>query len=278
MSNGEENTIFKRTALVLGKNGCGKTNLLSVFKSGVYFDAYNPSKPCLHPNLLSKQLVVDDSSHQEKLSQFKVEEQRVDFTLRDTNGEEEEDVLNALLHEAHVVMLCFAVDDPGSLEEVRAKWSPRIKESGSTVPTIVVACKVDLRKDPQVIERLRKTDQRPVPKFEGIAISLKLQPPPKFYVECSSKNDYGITDVLSVAAKACITELTTERRRIAKWRETKKKLVKALAMVLLWALAYYYLAYKLGGRGSPQNEGSVVKSGLRFAHCWIVRNSTICQQ
>ncbi|EEB97079.1 hypothetical protein MPER_03674, partial [Moniliophthora perniciosa FA553] len=121
MSNPEE-AAFKRTVLIIGNKGCGKTSLLNVFKSGVYSEAYTPSKPSLHPNALSDHTDTSkapESSPDGKASHFKVQGKRVDFTLRDTNGSEEEEVFNALLHEAHVVLICFGVGDPGSLEDVR---------------------------------------------------------------------------------------------------------------------------------------------------------------
>ncbi|ESK90892.1 rho1 gtpase [Moniliophthora roreri MCA 2997] len=241
MSNDEE-VVFKRTVLIIGNNECGKTSLLNVFKSGVFSEAYIPSKPSLHPNALSEHTdisKVPKSPPDEKASHFKVQGKRVDFTLRDTNGNEDEEVFNALLHEAHVVLICFGVGDPGSLEDTRTKWSTKIAESGATPPTILVACKSDLRSDEQTIERLKKTERRPVPKFEGVAIAQKLKPPAKFYVECSSKNDDGVTDVFTKAAEVCIPEFTLDKRKQAKWRETKMRIFKALIFVLMFSLLYY---------------------------------------
>lgn len=53
-----------------------------------------------------------------------VDEQLVELSLWDTAGQEEFDRLRSLSYaETHVIMICFSVDNPTSLENVESKVS-----------------------------------------------------------------------------------------------------------------------------------------------------------
>lgn len=46
--------------------------------------------------------------------------------------------------------------------DVLQQWISEVMHFCAGLPIILVACKKDLRRDPRVIEELRKTNQRPV--------------------------------------------------------------------------------------------------------------------
>ncbi|KAF9257971.1 hypothetical protein L218DRAFT_878244 [Marasmius fiardii PR-910] len=136
----EEEVDFQRTILLVGDTGCGKTSLVNAFISGVFTEHYAHSKPCSDLNLNSTsgpgyQTIEPKSLEEGRHAKtglvengrtgihqvFRVEEKTIDFTLRDTNGNEDEEIFDALVHEAHVVFVCFAMDDPPSLENARHK-------------------------------------------------------------------------------------------------------------------------------------------------------------
>jgi Ras homolog gene family, member A len=70
------------------------------------------------------------------------------------------------------------------------------------LPIILVACKKDLRRDPRVIEELRKTNQRPVTPEEGMAVSQKIGA--RNYLECSAKTGEGVREVFQHATRAAL--------------------------------------------------------------------------
>ena len=60
---------------------------------------------------------------------IEVDDQTVELSLWDTAGQEEFDRLRSLSYaETHVVMLCFSVDNPISLENVESKWLDEVLE------------------------------------------------------------------------------------------------------------------------------------------------------
>lgn len=96
------------------------------------------------------------------------------------------------------------------------------------LPIILVGCKKDLRRDPRVMEELRKTNQRPVTPeevavplfamvclirfsrlFQGMAVAQKIGA--KHYLECSAKTGDGVREVFQYATRAAL--LTTKRGR-----------------------------------------------------------------
>lgn len=60
------------------------------------------------------------------------------------------------------MLVTFAVDSPDSLENVMEKWIGEVNHFCSDLPVILVACKKDLRNDPNTIAELEKSSQLPV--------------------------------------------------------------------------------------------------------------------
>ena len=116
---------------------------------------------------------------------MEVDGKHVELALWDTAGQEDYDRLRPLSYpDSHVILICFAVDSPDSLDNVQEKvtllyslfffsflplltiydsqWISEVMHFCAGLPIILVGCKKDLRRDPRVIEELRKTSQRPV--------------------------------------------------------------------------------------------------------------------
>jgi Rho family protein len=56
--------------------------------------------------------------------------------------------------DTHVIMICFSVERPESLENVEAKWIGEVEHFCPGVKVILVALKCDLREDPVVRQKL----------------------------------------------------------------------------------------------------------------------------
>jgi Ras family protein A len=79
-------------------------------------------------------------------------------------GQEDYDRLRPLSYpDSHVILICYAVDSPDSLDNVQEKWISEVLHFCAGLPIILVGLKRDLRTDPRVIQELAKTHQKPVP-------------------------------------------------------------------------------------------------------------------
>eukprot|EP00730_Choanoeca_flexa_P004290 TRINITY_DN11652_c0_g2_i4.p2 TRINITY_DN11652_c0_g2~~TRINITY_DN11652_c0_g2_i4.p2 ORF type:complete len:135 (+),score=17.00 TRINITY_DN11652_c0_g2_i4:363-767(+) len=82
-------------------------------------------------------------------------------------GQEDYDRLRPLSYpDTNVLLICFSVDNPDSLENVPYKWVPEVRHFCPGVPFVLVACKMDLRDDQGVIAELKKTGHKPVSEEE----------------------------------------------------------------------------------------------------------------
>ncbi|KAF4611103.1 hypothetical protein D9613_006791 [Agrocybe pediades] len=112
---------IQRKVVVCGDGACGKTSLLNVFTRGFFTQVYEPT--------VFENYVQD----------IYVDEQLVELSLWDTAGQEEFDRLRSLSYaETNVIMICFSVDNPVSLENVESKWLDEILEFCPGVKLILV--------------------------------------------------------------------------------------------------------------------------------------------
>lgn len=115
------------------------------------------------------------------VADVEVDGKHVELALWDTAGQEDYDRLRPLSYpDSHVILICFAVDSPDSLDNVQEKvanppatvsafptdpvpqWISEVMHFCAGLPIILVGCKKDQRREQHVIELLRKTSQRPV--------------------------------------------------------------------------------------------------------------------
>ncbi|KAI6001033.1 P-loop containing nucleoside triphosphate hydrolase protein [Pisolithus orientalis] len=195
----------QRKVVVCGDGACGKTSLLNVFTRGFFTQVYEPT-------------VFENYVHD-----IWVDDQLVELSLWDTAGQEEFDRLRSLSYaETHVVMICFSVDNPVSLENVETKWIEEIVEHCPGVKLILVgeflafvrmsswemlkppaALKCDLRDDRNVAERLARHGLHSVQYEEGLAVARRIRA--SRYLECSSKHNRGVSEVFHEAARLSLS-------------------------------------------------------------------------
>ena len=59
---------------------------------------------------------------------------QVELSLWDTQGQDEYDKLRPLSYpDTDVILMCFSIDNPASLENIPAKWSPEVRLSFHTL-------------------------------------------------------------------------------------------------------------------------------------------------
>ncbi|RIB09756.1 ras family protein [Gigaspora rosea] len=176
---------IRRKLVIVGDGACGKTCLLIVFSKGTFPEVYVPT--------VFENYVAD----------VEVDGRHVELALWDTAGQEDYDRLRPLSYpDSHVILICFAVDSPDSLDNVQEKWISEVMHFCHGLPIILVGCKKDLRFDPKTIEELRKTSQRPVTPEEGMSVSQRIGA--YKYLECSAKTGEGVREVFEHATRAAL--------------------------------------------------------------------------
>lgn len=141
----------------------------------------------------------------------------------DTAGQEDYDRLRPLSYpDTDVILMCFSIDSPDSLENIPEKWTPEVKHFCPNVPIILVGnkkvsgifakyrqffelrkiCLQDLRNDPNTIKELGKMKQEPVKPEEGRTMAEKINA--FAYLECSAKSKEGVREVFETATRAAL--------------------------------------------------------------------------
>jgi len=165
--------MVKQVKLVaVGDGAVGKTSLLIRFAKNEFKEDYIPT---VFENFVAD-ITIEGVNHE--------------IGLWDTAGQEDYDRLRPLSYpDSHVVIICFAINHPESLENVKEKWSPEVVHYCPNVPILLVGTKADLRAPDQKL-RLVTTEE---------ATQVASQIKAKKYVECSAKTGAGIKQVFEDA-------------------------------------------------------------------------------
>eukprot|EP00730_Choanoeca_flexa_P004291 TRINITY_DN11652_c0_g2_i5.p1 TRINITY_DN11652_c0_g2~~TRINITY_DN11652_c0_g2_i5.p1 ORF type:complete len:194 (+),score=34.29 TRINITY_DN11652_c0_g2_i5:132-713(+) len=177
---------IRRKLVVCGDGACGKTCLLIVFSKNEFPEKYVPT--------VFENYVAD----------IEVDGKQIELALWDTAGQEDYDRLRPLSYpDTNVLLICFSVDNPDSLENVPYKWVPEVRHFCPGVPFVLVACKMDLRDDQGVIAELKKTGHKPVSEEEGKTQANGIAA--YAYIECSARDRTNVNQVFETATRAALT-------------------------------------------------------------------------
>ncbi|OUM63162.1 hypothetical protein PIROE2DRAFT_51571, partial [Piromyces sp. E2] len=176
-----------RKIAIVGDDNSGKTCLLLVYCKGVFPKFYVPT-------IYDFDSVVD----------VNVDGKHVELALRDSSEKEDYVKLRILSYlDCNVILICFSIDSPNSLDNVTSKWYPEVLHYRklSSTKIILVGCKKDLRNNASVIEELKKFHQKPVTYDEGKAVADEIFAD---YVECSALEKDGVNEVFELIARASL--------------------------------------------------------------------------
>lgn len=98
-----------------------------------------------------------------------------------------------------VFLVCFSVVSPASFENVKEKWFPEVRHHCPGVPCLIVGTQIDLRDDPQVLEKLQRQKQRPVTSDQGERLARELGAVK--YLECSALTREGLKNVFDKVSR-----------------------------------------------------------------------------
>jgi len=172
--------------VVIGDGAVGKTCLLISYANNKFPEEYIPT---VFDNYVVNITAGSDT---------------IELGLWDTAGQEEYDRLRPLSYaNANVFLVCFAVVNPISFENIVSKWYQEVVHFCQDVPLVLVGTKVDLRKDEKIIESLRQTNQQPITTAQGQDLARKIK---AFkYLECSARTQENLKTVFDEAIKAVIS-------------------------------------------------------------------------
>ncbi|XP_035594324.2 rho-related GTP-binding protein RhoA-C isoform X1 [Oncorhynchus masou masou] len=176
---------IRKKLVIVGDGACGKTCLLIVFSKDQFPEVYVPT--------VFENYVAD----------IEVDSKQVELALWDTAGQEDYDRLRPLSYpDTDVILMCFSIDSPDSLENIPEKWTPEVKHFCPNVPIILVGNKKDLRNDEHTRRELAKMKQEPVKPEEGRDMANRIN---AFgYLECSAKTKDGVREVFEMATRAAL--------------------------------------------------------------------------
>ncbi|KAK3540305.1 hypothetical protein QTP70_029597 [Hemibagrus guttatus] len=182
---GKGMAAIRKKLVIVGDGACGKTCLLIVFSKDQFPEVYVPT--------VFENYVAD----------IEVDSKQVELALWDTAGQEDYDRLRPLSYpDTDVILMCFSIDSPDSLENIPEKWTPEVKHFCPNVPIILVGNKKDLRNDEHTRRELAKMKQEPVKAEEGRDMANRIG---AFgYMECSAKTKDGVREVFEMATRAAL--------------------------------------------------------------------------
>jgi len=185
---------IRKKLVIVGDGACGKTCLLIVFSKDQFPEVYVPT--------VFENYVAD----------IEVDGKQVELALWDTAGQEDYDRLRPLSYpDTDVILMCFSIDSPDSLENIPEKWTPEVKHFCPNVPIILVGNKKDLRNESNTIRELAKMKQVPVKFDEGRQMKERIAA--YDYLECSAKTKDGVREVFETATRAALQVKKKRRAR-----------------------------------------------------------------
>ena len=132
-----------------------------------------------------------------------MDDKNVELALWDTAGQEDYDRLRPISYvNIDVVLMCFSIDNPESLDNAHTKWYPEMTQFCPGVPIVLCGTKKDLRENPDVIAMLAKIRQAPVSVEQGRDLAFKIGA--HAYMECSAKTNEGVQDIFETATRAVL--------------------------------------------------------------------------
>ncbi|XP_016040701.1 transforming protein RhoA-like [Erinaceus europaeus] len=184
---------LRKKLLAVGDGSCGKTCLLVVFSRDQFLEMSAPT--------VFEKYVAD----------IEVDGMHVELDLWDTCGPPVYDSWRPFSYlDTDVILMCFSIDNPDSLDNIPLKWMPEVRHFCPDVPIILVGNKKDLWDDGSTRLVLSKMKQAPVKPEEGRAMAKKIH---AFeFVECSAKTRDGVREVFEIATRAALRARRGKKR------------------------------------------------------------------
>lgn len=185
-------SAFNMKIVVVGDGGCGKTCLLVSYAQNKFPEVYVPT--------IFENYVTSVQSPNGKI---------IELALWDTAGQEEYDRLRPLSYpDSDIIIVCFAVDNLVSLQNIKDTWFPEINHFCPGVPVLLVGTKSDLN---QLID-------------PDLPIQLATEISAIGYISCSAKTMYNVHTVFNFA----LNHFQKEREMEEQVEKSRKRLSRVM--------------------------------------------------
>ena len=168
----------------VGDGGCGKTSLLFRFTRDEFPTEYIPTV------------------FETYLQEMNVDDLPINLALWDTAGQEAYDRLRPLSYPGtDVVLICYDIQSPDSLENITEMWAPEITQYCPGKPILLVGCKADLATP----ERVTAAEKQGTPLVNATrALAVKEEIGAKLHLACSAKTNLNVTEVFEAAVRLAL--------------------------------------------------------------------------
>jgi len=167
----------RKKLVIVGDGTRGKTCLLIVFSKDEFPEVYVPT--------VFENYVAD----------IEVDNRQVELALWDTAGQEDYDRLRPLSYpDTDVILMCFSIDSPDSLQNIPEKWVPEVKHFCPNVPIVLVGNKKDLRSNGSAKCVRTQEGEQMATRIGAVA-----------YVENSALTKEGVRNVFEIATRASLS-------------------------------------------------------------------------
>lgn len=173
--------------VTVGDGDTGKTSLLMSFKGRPFTGEYLPT-------------VFDTYTRD-----IRIEGETIELGLWDTAGQEGYDRLRPLAYpHCDCFVICYAVDNPDSLYNVKEKWLPELEHFCPNVPKILVATKKDIRRRTLAIMDILNGNKAPsiVSYEEGLCTAAVIGA--SRFLETSALCNDGVREVFEQTARVAL--------------------------------------------------------------------------
>ena len=168
--------VYKKV-VVVGDSACGKTELLNRLITGKWEES-------------DYQATVFETMEHE----VRADRTRVELGLWDVSGADNMEFLRSQAYpDKHIVLVCYNIMDPESLENVTNKWIMEVRHNCPGVPFILVGLQKDGRKDREVLHALNKRGLKPVTSKEAESVAQEIGAVD--FCECSAKSGKGVEEL-----------------------------------------------------------------------------------
>eukprot|EP01124_Arcella_intermedia_P027992 TRINITY_DN5595_c0_g1_i6.p1 TRINITY_DN5595_c0_g1~~TRINITY_DN5595_c0_g1_i6.p1 ORF type:complete len:864 (+),score=241.90 TRINITY_DN5595_c0_g1_i6:45-2636(+) len=180
--------------MTVGDGAVGKTCLLISYTTNAFPGEYIPT-------------VFDNYS-----ANVMIDGKAINLGLWDTGGPEDYDRLRPLSYpQTDVFLVLFSLVGPHSFRNVVSKWIPEITHHCPSVPFLLIGSKLDLRDDPNTIEKLAASKLAPITYEQGISMCYEVGAVK--YIECSALTQKNLKMVFDEAIRAVLVPQTAIKKK-----------------------------------------------------------------